>query len=151
MYVDGTSSSFCSGSISDINEYVNSDLLCFKTWIESNKLSLSAPRTLTLLIGGRRKLKDLENSETQKLQIIIGEEPVLMIKHTKYLGIEVDQFLNWDDRISAITKKISKGIGNLHYVKRYLPLTKVQSLYRSLFEPHFRSCCSVWVFCSTTP
>ena len=38
----------------------------------------------------------------------------------------------------------------LRYAKRYLPLTTIQSMYRSLIEPYFRSCCSVWGVCSTT-
>ena len=73
-------------------------------------------------------MRDIENSESQKLRIVIGEEPVSTVKHIKYLGIEVDQFLSWDEHISAVTKKISKGIGMLRYAKRYLPLTKIQSM-----------------------
>ena len=150
MYADDNSISFSSDSIPTINESVNSDLVYLKTWLESNKLSLNVAKTQNLLIRGRKKLKDIENSETQKLQIVIGEEPVSIVKHIKYLGIEVDQFLSWDDHISAVTKKISKGIGMLRYAKRYLPLTTIQSMYRSLIEPYFRSCCSVWGVCSTT-
>ena len=74
--------------------------------MESNKLSLNVAKTRNLLIGGRKKLKDNENSVTQKLQIVISEEPFSIVKHIKYLGIEVDQFLSWDDHISAVTNKI---------------------------------------------
>ena len=151
MYADDTSISFSSDSILTINESVNLDLAYLKTWFESNKLSLNVAKTQNLLIGGggRKKLKDIENSETQKLQLVIGEEPVSIVKHTKYLGIEFNQFLSWDDHISAVTKKISKGIGMLRYAKRYLTLTTIQSMYRTLIEPYFRSCCSVWGVCST--
>ena len=38
----------------------------------------------------------------------------------------------------------------LRYAKRYLLLTTIHSMYRSLIEPYFRSCCSVWGVCSTT-
>ena len=69
--------------------------------MDSNKLSLNVTKTQTILIGGRKKLKDVENSETQNLNIVIDQEPVSKIKHTKYLGIEVDHFLNWDEHISA--------------------------------------------------
>ena len=108
MYADDTRISFSSHSIPGINKYLNSDLLCLKTWMVSNKLSLNVTKTQTLLIGGRIKLMDIENSETQKLQIFIGKEPVSKIKHTKYLGIEVDQHLNWEEHISAIRKRYQK-------------------------------------------
>ena len=143
MYADDTSISFSSDSIPDINKNVNSDLLCLKIWMDSNKLSLNVTKTQTILIGGRKKLKGIENSETQNLHIIIGQEPVSKIKHTKYLGIEADQYLNWDKHISALIKKISSGIGMLHYGKKYLPLTTVQSMYRRIIEPHFRFCLTV--------
>ena len=128
MHADDTSISFSLDLISNINKNVNSDLFLKPGWN---------------LIGGRKKLNDIENSEAQNLEIVVDQEPVSMIKHTKYLGNEVDQLLNWEAHISTRIKKISKGIGVLRYGKRYLPLTTVQSMYRSIIEPHVRFCCSV--------
>ena len=65
MYADDTSISFSSNLIPVINQKVNSDLLCLKTWMESSKLSLNVTKTQTILIGGRKKLKDIENSDPQ--------------------------------------------------------------------------------------
>ena len=148
MYADDTSISFSSDSITEINKKVNYGLLCLKTRMKSNKLSINVAKTQTILIGGRKKLKNINNSETQNLQIVIDQEPVSKIKHTKYLRIVVDQFLNWEEHISALIKKIPKEIRILRYGKRYLPLTTVKSMYRSVVEPHFRFCCSVWGICS---
>ena len=52
MYADDTSISFSSDSIPEINKKVNYNLLCLNTWMESNKLSLNAAKTQTILIGG---------------------------------------------------------------------------------------------------
>ena len=51
MYADDTSISFSSDSIPDMNKNVNSDFLCLKTWMDSNKLSLNVTKTQTILIG----------------------------------------------------------------------------------------------------
>ena len=118
--------------------------------MESNKLSLNVTKTHTILIGGRKKLKDVEHFGPQNLQIVIDQEPFLEIKHIRYLGIEVDQLLSWEEHISALIKKISRGIGMLRHGKKYLPLTTVQSMYKSIIEPHFRFCSSVWGVCSAT-
>ena len=72
MNPDDTRISFSSDSIQNINECVNSSLIYLKTWLESNKLSLNVSKTQNLLIGGRKKLKDIENSETQKLHISLS-------------------------------------------------------------------------------
>ena len=47
-------------------------------------------------------------------------------------------------------KKISKGMGMLHYGIRYFPQIMVQSMYGSIIEPHFRFCCSVSGVCDAT-
>ena len=49
--------------------------------MESNKLSLNVTKKQTLLKGGRKRLKDIENSDPQNLQIAIDQEPVSKIKH----------------------------------------------------------------------
>ena len=109
---------------------------------KKNKLSLNVTKRETLLMGGRKKLWDIENSETHKLQIVIDQAPVSMIKHTNYLGIDVDQLLNAEEHISAFIENTSKGIGILHYVKIHLSLRTVLSM-RRIIEPHFRFCYSV--------
>ena len=92
MYADGTSISFLSNSISDINEKVNSDLLRLKTWMASNKLFLTVTKTQTILICGGKKLKETENCNPQNLQIIIVQEPVWKIKHIRYSGLKLTHF-----------------------------------------------------------
>ena len=85
--------------------------------MESNKLSLNLTKTQTILVGDRKKLKDIENFDPQNLQIVIDQEPVSNIKHIRYLGIEVDQFLSWEEHISVLIKETSRGIGMLRHVK----------------------------------
>ena len=125
-------------------------LLIFRNYVLSYKLSLNVTKTQTILIGSRKKLKGIENSGPQNLQIAIDQELFSKIKHFRYLGIEVDQFLSWEGHISALITKISSGIGMLRHGKRYVPRTTVQSMYDSIIEPHFRFCCSVWGVCSAT-
>ena len=60
MFADYTSISFSSDSILTRDESVNSDLAFLKTWLQSNKLSLNIAKTQNLLVGGRRKLRDVE-------------------------------------------------------------------------------------------
>ena len=144
MYADDTSISYSSKSISLINNDVNKDLRSLKTWLEENKLSLNVAKTQSILIGSRYRLRALEQPGTPKLSLHIGDEAISNITSSKYLGVHVNQFLNWDQRILSITKNVSRGLGILRYAKRYLPLVTVQAMYKSLIEPYFRYCCPVW-------
>ena len=51
MYADDTCLSFSAKSIPVINERVNEDLECLKTWLAGNKLSLNVANTQSLIIG----------------------------------------------------------------------------------------------------
>ena len=137
-------------SITNINDAVNEDLDLLKNWLESNKLSLNVSKTQSMLIGSRSRLKRIGQSENSIPALKIGEEPVSMVKHAKYLGVQVDQHLLWDEHLNVINKKISRGIGMLKFAKRYLPLQTIQTMYKSLVEPYFRYCSPVWGNCGIT-
>ena len=108
------------------------------------------PKTQSLLVGSRYRIKALEKPDSTKHFLSIGEELTSSVAGTKYLGLRVDQYLSWNQHVLLITKKISKGIGMLQYVKQYLPLKIIQKMYTSRIEPYFRYCCPVWGCVGTT-
>ena len=122
MYADDTSLSFSSKSIHLINECVNEDLGYLKSWLNANQLSLNVTKTQSLVIGGSKRLNDLEKVGGVKPQFNVGQATVSIIREAKYLGVMVDQHLNWKEQITTIKKKVSRGIGMLKYSKKFLPL-----------------------------
>ena len=150
MYADDAIISFSANSIYTINNAVNEYLMLLKTWLDENKPSLNVTKTQSLLIGSRYRIKALERPDSTKLSLSIGEELISSVAETKYLGLQVDQYLSWDQHILLITKQISKVIGMLQYVKQYLPLKIIQTMYTSLIEPYFKYCCPVWGWIGTT-
>ena len=71
-----------------------------------------------------------------------------MINEAKYLGIQIDKTLSWKEHINIIASKIARGIGVLRYAKRYVPLSTIKTMYRSIVDPYLRYCCTVWGCCS---
>ena len=88
-------------------------------------------KTQSLMISGRKRLNDIEKVGGVKPLFTVGDETVSIVKQAKYLGVMVDQHLNWKEQISTIKKKVSSGIGMLKYSKKYLPLLTIQSMYKS--------------------
>ena len=123
MYADDTSISFSSNSISSFNNVVNKDLESLKTWLEENKLSLNVAKTHCILIGSGNKIRALNQSNTTMPSIYIGGDKVSPITSIKYLGVHVDQYLNWEEHLLTIINKVSRGIGMLPLAKRYPPPT----------------------------
>ena len=121
-----------------------------KSWLNAKKLSLNVTKTQSLVIGGSKRLSDIEKEGGVKPLFNVGEEAVSIIKQAKYPGVMVDQHLNWKEQISTIKNKAFRGIGMLKYFKKYLPLLTIKSMYKSHVEPYFRYCCPVWGSCGST-
>ena len=62
----------------------------------------------------------------------------------KFLGIHIDQFINFKKHINELVKKLSKIVGLFFKVRHVLPLDVLLSLYRTLFEPHLTYCNIIW-------
>ena len=105
MYADDSSISSASNSISTINNVVNEDLASLTTWLEENKFSLNVAKTHCISIGSRNKIKALNQSNTTIPSIYIGDDQVSPITSIKYLGVQVDQYLNWEEHLFTIVKK----------------------------------------------
>ena len=82
----------------------------------------------------RAKLQNISNSDVISPMFVIDDEVVPMINEAKYLGIQIDKTLGWKEHINIIAVKISRGIGMLRYAKRYVPLSTVKTMYRSIVE-----------------
>ena len=104
-YADDTNISVLSNSISTIDNVVNEDLESLKTWLEENKLSLNVTQIHCILIGFRTKIRALNQSNTIMPSIYIGGDKASPISSMKYLGLQVDQYLNREEHLLIITNK----------------------------------------------
>ena len=68
------------------------------------------------------------------------------IKHVsslKFLGVIVDNKLNWSNHINLICNKLSKNIGVLYRLKS-LPKSVLKLIYNTLIIPHINYCITAW-------
>ena len=101
MYADDTIISFSPNSIYTMNNAVNEDLMLLKALLDENKLSLNVTKTQSLLIGNRYKIKALKRPDSSQHFLSIGVELTSSVVDTKYLELQVDQCLSWDQQCIA--------------------------------------------------
>ena len=89
-----------------------------------------------MTIATKHKRAALENQNKQ-LHLQIRNETLEIVQCTKYLGVHIDNSLDWK-------------IGMLKYAKRYIPFHALKTLFTSVIGPYFRYCCSVWEVCGAT-
>ena len=54
----------------------------------------------------------------------------------KYLGIKIDENLNWKQQISDIAIELIKANGILSKLRDFIDRKTLKSIYHTIFEPH---------------
>ena len=86
------------------------------------------------------KLRDkgkFDNIKTKKSEICITST-------VKYLGIYIDEELNFKYHITSIVAKISRGVGILYKIKNFLPTSTLLCVYYSLVHTHLSYGIIIW-------
>ena len=148
MYADETSLTLQSQEISQLNETSSYDLRCLDLWRQGNKLSLNVSKTQSMLICTKPMHQNLKIA-LDNLCLNVRGNDLDVVQKVKYLAVQVDSSLDWEDQIKAISSKVSKVLGLLKHAKKFLPESSLRSLYLSRVERHFRYCCFV-LGCSGT-
>ena len=63
----------------------------------------------------------------------------------KYLGINIDENLNWKQQISDIAIKLNKANGILSKLRHFIDRKTLKSIYHAIFEPHLYYSSLAWV------
>ena len=99
-----------------------------------------------MIIGNPRRFGNLPKI----LAIRVENKLIKRVKMTKCLGNIIDQHLTWEDHIEYVSNKIRQNIGVLKRLRNVIPRDSLITLYKTLIEPHFRYCNTVWGYCNGT-
>ena len=113
LFADDTNVTTTGSSMEDIETKLNNELENLHHCLLANKLSLDVGKTEYMVIGSQQRLSKI----TSDSEISIGPQNINRVKHTKTLGVLVDENISWKNHIDAACKKISKAIGLLRKLK----------------------------------
>lgn len=108
-------------------------------WLKLNKLSLNISKTKCMVFHTPQK-------RVQKPEISICNESIEYVSDFNFLGIVINENLNWKSHISTISKKISKTIGIINRLKTTLPQHVLLILYNSLINSYLNYGALCWGF-----
>ena len=97
-------------SIDSAIEILNTELAKVTLWFDSNKLTLNVNKTQMIMLS-RKKILTPQN------EVILRNEVVQRVNKVKFLGMIVDQHLNWKKHISMISQKISKSCDIIYRIR----------------------------------
>ena len=65
-------------------------------------------------------------------------------EYVKYLGVLIDSTLSWKHNINYIVCKISKTVGVIANIRRFVPSDKLLKIYYSLIFPYIHYSIVTW-------
>ena len=66
------------------------------------------------------------------------------LKHTRSLGLAIDDRLTWTNYIHELCKKVSAAIGALKRIRSFVSQSTAIQIYNALIQPHLDYCSPVW-------
>ena len=63
---------------------------------------------------------------------------------TQFLGVVIDESLNWNNHISLVKSKLAKVASVIYKVSHYVAKSSRYTLYCSLFLPYMMYCSEIW-------
>ena len=114
---------------------INSDLAEIAEWLKVNKLTLNIKKTICMIFSKRHNHADVSIKLEGKL--------ITRVSQTKFLGVIIDDKLNWKAHTSYISGKIFRAIGVI-IKARNLGKDALLSLYYTLIFPYLTYCNQVW-------
>ena len=105
LFADDTNAIAIGKDLNELIETVNKELQKVVTWLAANKLSLNIKKTHFMIFKTKNKSTKHSNS------IKIGNEVLNEVEQTKFLGVIIDNRLNWNFHVNFIKRKIAKEFG----------------------------------------
>ena len=132
MYADDTSISYASENIGELDTITNRDLDCLNKWPQGNKLSLNVVKTQTMVIGSQPNLKKIADKRVDTPSFSIGDSAIDLVKNVKYLGVQFDSNLDWNQHMKVLCSKVSRAIGFLKHAKKFVPKETLIQMTKAL-------------------
>ena len=117
---------------------INKDLETLSQWFKSNLLTLNTSKSTFMIFTRKAKGK------SGNVEIRIDNTVLDQSNYTKFLGVFIDDTLQWTKHISHVKSKVSGGLYALNKLKHVVPKSVLQALYYTLIHPYITYGCILW-------
>lgn len=119
----------------------NDILSGLKSYIDANYLHINIKKTKFVRF---RPPRSKESAEDQEALISYDGLDIQQVKSIKFLGVIIEETLNWQPHIDLVCKKVSQIIGTMYQLSRSAPKDMMVSIYNALVQSNLSYGISVW-------
>lgn len=135
LFADDALMYFVSDSIDDCVCKINEDLNLLNGWMKMNKLSLNVAKTKAMCLNG------ILNAD-----ILIENVQIDIVNEIKYLGIIIDDKLNFKSNIDYICKKVAKKLSFFKNIRNKVSTKCAINIYNTIIKQNFEYCSTITAF-----
>ena len=117
-----------------MTECARKELANIAEWMRVDKLSPNPQKNEFMIIGHPLSTRKLELPDTLEL----NSSEIKRVEKAKYLGVIMDEILNWDEQFKRVISKINTGLMSLKRLKNALPQNQLCCVYYGLVQSHLR-------------
>ena len=123
----------------DVNTILNEELTNVNDWLKCNMLSLNVNKSKYMIFHKPQK-------KIMNLKLKIDNTDIEKVSQFDFLGLTLNENLNWKSHIDKIANKISRSIGILNKHKHFIPIESKLHIYSSLILSHINFGILSWGF-----
>ena len=139
QFADDTTLYISHYKISYINYCIEEDLQRIQNWFQANKLTLNADKTVAMYFSKKR-----QPSPKKPIRLELNRQKIPLVDHTKFLGLWIDNQLNWKTHISKIETTLKTKLCMLQRGKNLLTTHAKKILYFAQIQSHLQYGLSIW-------
>jgi len=139
LFADDTTIFASSNKFDNLHINMKNDMKSLSDWFSANKLSLNVAKTNFIVFKPKRTNVDGIINTME-----LGNKIIHRVTTTKFLGIHIDDELEWGEHIDYVAKKISSGSYAIRSAKRYLSVANLRSIYFCLVHSHIAYGIMIW-------
>jgi hypothetical protein len=125
----------------DIEDTIRSDMTTIMNFLQQRGLHLNAAKTNFMIFSPGKTC-----STTSRTIEISESVEISRVASTKYLGLILNEKLNWKDHLEKMKSKLAPASGILWKMKDLMPTHAKKLVFDSLFGSHLNYMAPVWGF-----
>ena len=136
-FADDTTLYMSGDNLDTLCRDINVELRRVSNWLRSNRLSLNTDKTKYMIFSHKK-------FSAESCPVFIDGKPITHATSVKFLGLTIDNKLNYNEHVTILTRKLSCAFGIIRKVSHYCSERALKMLYFSLFYSRLIYGISVW-------
>ena len=138
IFADDTALLYIERSPKALEKRINIDSKLLLKWLKANKISLNVAKTEIIIFIHKSKTIDFN------FKIKLDGKRLIFKEYVNYLGVLIDENLNWSYHQEKAANNLRKTNGVLNKIRYYLPKDLRRNIYFALFHSKLTYAIQVW-------